>query len=109
MRQEQFEALYAEHWRAFETWLAQRTLPAKTRAKSPAPFPASQVPRRYREICRHLALARSRDYGAALVERLHRLAVAGHDVVYAAGGGFGARARAYLAGGFAREVRALKG
>ncbi|MBI3899745.1 MAG: stage II sporulation protein M [Gammaproteobacteria bacterium] len=108
MRQEQFEALYGERWQAFEDWLAHRELPRRKRQQQPAPLPSASVPRHYREICRHLALARARDYGTALVARLHRLAVAGHDVLYGAASGFWTRALAYLGGGFAADVRVLK-
>jgi uncharacterized membrane protein SpoIIM required for sporulation len=109
MRQEQFETLYAPRWRAFEEWLRQQALSRRERAACASPFASSEAPRRYREVCRLLALARSRDYGATLVERLHALATSGHDVIYGAPSGFLARMREYLTGGFAREVRALKG
>ena len=108
MRQEQFEALYGQRWREFESWLGQRVYSRRERDKEPAAFAAREVPRRYREICRHLALARARDYGASLVERLHHLAVAGHDAVYSAPSGLGARFRAYLMSGFAQDVRELR-
>lgn len=105
MRQEQFEAVYGPQWRAFEEWLAHRQLPGRARRTATPPFAAGEIPARYREMCRHLALARSRDYGTALVERLHRLAVEGHDALYGTPSGMWARVRSYLVAGFARDVR----
>lgn len=108
MKQEQFEAVYAPQWRAFEEWLTQSRLPRRVRRNAASPFPAAEIPQRYREVCRHLALARSRDYGAALVERLHRLAVEGHDALYGTPSGMWPRIRSYLIAGFARDVRRLR-
>jgi uncharacterized membrane protein SpoIIM required for sporulation len=108
VRQEHFEAIYGSQWRAFEEWLAQLQLNRRARREAAPPFPAAEIPRRYREICRHLALARSRDYGTALVERLHRLAVEGHDALYGTPSGIWLRVRAYLLMGFARDVRRLR-
>jgi uncharacterized membrane protein SpoIIM required for sporulation len=105
LKQEQFESLYAGRWQVFEAWLKLRELPGRQRAKKTPPFAGREAPRRYREICRHLALARSRDYGSMLVDRLHALAVTGHDVLYTAPSGWWRRVVDYLAGGFAREVR----
>jgi uncharacterized membrane protein SpoIIM required for sporulation len=105
MRQEQFEARFAARWDAFDRWLVFTRLPRRQRAKQQAPFGDEDMAPRYREICQHLALARSRDYGPAVTERLHRLALEGHDRLYGTPGGGVARFMAYLAGGFAREVR----
>lgn len=105
MRQEQFEARFSARWDAFEHWLAFTRLPRRQRAKQPAPFADDDMAPRYREICQHLALAQSRDYGPALTERLHRLALEGHDRLYGTPGGGLRRFGHYLASGFAREVR----
>jgi uncharacterized membrane protein SpoIIM required for sporulation len=105
MKQEQFEARFAAGWTDFEDWLARERLPAGERAKRPKPFAGREAPGRYREICAQLALARSRDYGPALVDRLHRLAQAGHDKLYGTPGGWWQEWMHFLAGGFARQVR----
>lgn len=105
MRQEQFETRFAARWDEFEQWLKHANLPRRQRAKHAAPFGASEMAPRYREICQQLALARSRDYGPAVTERLHRLALEGHDYLYGTPGGGVSRFIAYLSGGFAQDVR----
>lgn len=106
MKQESFEALYADQWRDFETWLAYRKKPKKLRQETTPPFTLSELPQRYRVLCRLLALARDRDFSLALVEHLHRLVQEGHDILYGSPGGFGQRLLAYIGGGFAVDVRA---
>lgn len=67
---------------------------------------AAELPRRFREVCADLALARSRVYGLPLVERLNTLVIRCHRVLYRGGGvGWEAVAR-FLAGGFSARVRA---
>ncbi|MCX9154747.1 stage II sporulation protein M [Niveibacterium sp. 24ML] len=105
MRQEQFEARFAARWDEFDLWLKHTRLPRRQRAKQATPFADVEMAPRYREICQQLALARSRDYGPAVTERLHRLALEGHDALYGTPGGGLSRFFAYLAGGFAQEVR----
>lgn len=105
MRQEQFEARFAARWDAFERWLTFAALPRRQQARQQAPFGDEDMAPRYREICQHLALARSRDYGPAITERLHRLALEGHDHLYGTPGGGLRRFLAYLSGGFPRDVR----
>lgn len=104
MKQEQFEQAHEPQWNAFEAWLAAQG--ARQRSATPPPFPEAEVPERYRQLCAHLALARSRDYGQALVARLHRLALEGHDLLYGTPGGWLQAFGDYLGGGFARAVRA---
>ncbi|WP_341677953.1 stage II sporulation protein M [Niveibacterium sp. SC-1] len=106
MKQEQFEARFTPEWEAFEAWLKHARLPGRARRKQPAPFAAAELPERYRQLCSQLALARSRDYGPAIVDRLARLAHQGHDVLYGTPAGWLRAWFAFLAGGFAREVRA---
>ncbi|NJR72202.1 MAG: hypothetical protein HC782_03885 [Gammaproteobacteria bacterium] len=47
-------------------------------------FAASEFPQRYRQLARHLALARDRQYGSELISRLERLVLAGHQQLYGA-------------------------
>jgi uncharacterized membrane protein SpoIIM required for sporulation len=94
MNQEEFVAQHAERWQAFENMLKVGT-PASD---------LSELPRRYREICHHLALARDRHYSSALMERLESLALAGHQALYGAHEGQGG-IRAFLFGGFPALVR----
>lgn len=108
MRQEQFEALHQADWAAFDRWLRAGTHVRRSSEKDNAPevFDASQAPKRYRQLCQHLALARERNFSLALVEHLHRMVQEGHDALYGARTGFIRQALRYLAGGFAAEVRA---
>lgn len=108
MKQEHFETLHAASWQAFEQYLASDTRQRKTRKPEP-PFAAAEFPQRYRAICQQLALARDRDYSLSLVNHLHRLVQSGHDVLYRAQAGFGARALRYATSGFAQDVRRNKG
>jgi hypothetical protein len=57
-------------------------------------------------VCQHLALARDREYSPDLVDRLNRLALRGHHLLYGARGRRGARALEFLVAGFPRLVRA---
>jgi uncharacterized membrane protein SpoIIM required for sporulation len=107
MRQELFEARYTERWQAFEATLAA----GRTRSKrdtlaeaSVEPLPPDEFPRRYREICHHLALSRDRHYSTALVGRLEQLALAGHQRLYGAQG-LGGSVREFLFHGFPALVR----
>lgn len=105
MKQDQFVARHAAEWQAFEAWLKHEQLPRRARRNKGEPFPGHEAPQRYRQLCAHLALARSRDYGPAIVDRLARLAHEGHDRLYRSESGWLRRAFSFLAGGFARQVR----
>jgi uncharacterized membrane protein SpoIIM required for sporulation len=108
VKQEDFERRFAPLWGEFEAWLERDTRRHETDPKvQPAAILAdSAVPQRYRVICQHLALARDRGYSADLVERLNRLALRGHRLLYGTRVESGSRAVAFIAGGFARAVRA---
>jgi len=71
VNQESFERARAAEWSDFEARLA--------RGAGDASFP-----QRYRRVCRDLALAEDRGFSAALVDRLNRLALAGHQRLYGA-------------------------
>jgi uncharacterized membrane protein SpoIIM required for sporulation len=75
LQQELFEQRYHTRWEAFAQWLegAQR---------KDAAAHVADVPRQYREVCQHLALARDRQYGSALIDRLHDLVLRGHQRLY---------------------------
>ncbi|GAB2905066.1 stage II sporulation protein M [Uliginosibacterium flavum] len=109
MKQEFFERQHAADWEAFEQWFAHARLRrTKQNALKQPPFPAHELPQRYRQLCQHLALARDRDYSLSLVEQLHQLVQQGHDTLYGAQGNFGQRAWRYASGGFAVDVRAMR-
>jgi uncharacterized membrane protein SpoIIM required for sporulation len=106
MKQAAFEERYRPQWEHFEAWLDRRE---KLRRR---PKPESEdlkdldVPAVYRQICQLLALARERQYSPELVDRLNRLALRGHHLLYGARGGQSVRFLAFIAGGFPSLVRA---
>jgi uncharacterized membrane protein SpoIIM required for sporulation len=110
VNQQDFEARFAPRWDAFETWLEQAgRWPGARGGQAPSEAGAlepAQVPARYREICQHLALAQDRQYSSELIERLSRLALAGHQRLYGARGHLGAPIRRFLLRGFPEAVRA---
>ncbi len=107
MKQQDFETRHAPEWDAFSGWLAQAKALRARKGETPASasLDPAQVPARYRELCQQLALARDRQYSAELIERLSRLALAGHQRLYGARGNAGARVAAFMLRGFPRAVR----
>lgn len=75
MRQQQFETQREERWQQFE-----RLLDALDR--SGGVDRQGEFPRRFRQICQDLALARDRLFTEELVLRLNRLALRGHEHLY---------------------------
>ena len=73
MRQAPFEAAHAGEWQEFDLFLEDRKNP---------PFDPALMPERYRRICHQLALAQDRRYSPDLVDRLNRLALRGHHLLY---------------------------
>ena len=107
MKQEAFEAAHEETWATFERWLAKLGGKpvtdkgvAASRAKIGREFPAM-----YREICHHLALARARRYSIALEQRLHLLALDGHQYLYRKRLPFLSAIGEFFAAGFPRAIR----
>lgn len=108
MRQAIFEARHARDWAQLEAWLDRHEKHHTLRkaAAGDGDLPDAAVPQTYRRICQHLALARDRQYSTELVDRLNRLALRGHHVLYGARGGRANHALEFLLGGFPRLVRA---
>ena len=97
MRQHQFEEGHAKEWDEFEKFLDQ---PKKL------PFPAEEMPPRYRRICQSLALAADRQYSPELVDRLNQLALRGHHALYRNRRRESQRVFEFLLAGFPALVRA---
>ncbi len=107
MKQVAFEEHYRRDWESFERWLD-----GKNRKTGQVPAPAQtddlqdqEIPRAYRVVCQMLALARERQYSPDLVDRLNRVALRGHHVLYGARGGHSTRLLQFFASGFPRLVR----
>jgi uncharacterized membrane protein SpoIIM required for sporulation len=97
MRQAPFEAAHAKEWQEFELFLDNQKTP---------PFDPAQMPERYRRLCYALALAQDRRYSPDLVDRLNRLALRGHHVLYENRRRQSGRVVEFMLGGFPRLVRA---
>src|SRR5215471_8351776 len=104
MKQQAFEAHYEVRWNEFADWL-KRSGDRRAKGGGKPALEAMDVPARYRELCQHLALARDRQYSADLIERLSRLALAGHQLLYGARGRGLDRLRNFLRADFPRAVR----
>jgi uncharacterized membrane protein SpoIIM required for sporulation len=106
MKQAIFETRYAQDWDRFDAWLQQREKSPRKKGAEPVTegMLDTEVPQLYRRVCQHLALARDRHYSPELVDRLNRLALRGHHVLY------GAQPRSmgaieFLLRGFPRLIR----
>ena len=98
IRQAPFEAAHAKEWQEFEAFLE-----SKTEAGRSIP---REMPERYRRLCYALALAQDRRYSPDLVDRLNRLALRGHHVLYENRRRQSGQVVEFVLGGFARLVRA---
>jgi uncharacterized membrane protein SpoIIM required for sporulation len=96
MKQAPFEAAHAHEWDEFERFLDR---------PQPPPFPAEEMPARYRRLCQSLALAADRQYSPALVDRLNELALRGHHALYQNRRRQTQRAVEFLLAGFPALVR----
>jgi uncharacterized membrane protein SpoIIM required for sporulation len=105
LNQDAVESRYEPEWAEVERWLDAL---ASTRRRTPpaARVPEQAVPKRYRVLCQHLALARDRQYSPGLVERLNRLVIRGHQLLYGAHPEAGPAVARFFASGFPRAVRA---
>jgi len=99
MRQAPFEAAHAREWREFDSFLENKT-------KAKPPFDPAEMPERYRRICHALALAQDRQYSPDLVDRLNRLALRGHHLLYENRRRQSGRVVEFMLAGFPRLVRA---
>ena len=107
MKQVVFEQRHAKEWEAFELWLDRNDQHLGKRKVAPSGVMADQeIPRAYRHICQLLALARERQYSPDLVDRLNRIALRGHHLLYGARSSSARPLVNFLATGFPRLVRA---
>lgn len=78
MNQDHFVNEHQALWRNFELWLDAQ---AKRQAAEP-PLEAAEIPHLYRRLCQHLAIARTRQYSAHIVDYLNDLVLRGHQYLY---------------------------
>lgn len=105
MKQAAFEERYGAQWERFERWLDRHERLRKRKTGTDPVLAEQDVPASYRRICQYLALARERQYSPDLVERLNRLALRGHHVLYGSRGGQSMRVLSFIAADFPRLVR----
>ncbi|MFO1430243.1 MAG: stage II sporulation protein M [Candidatus Competibacteraceae bacterium] len=79
MKQQLFEQRHSAFWQAFAERLE---LLERHREKSDAALAGAAFPAAYRQLCRHLAIARARAYSPLLLERLNQLALRGYQQLY---------------------------
>jgi uncharacterized membrane protein SpoIIM required for sporulation len=102
MTRETFVARHREEWAELSAMLE-----ALEKGRQPAgEADLAHLAQRYRTVCRHLALARQRAYGAQMTESLHRLALRAHRLLYGVRRGSLAALGAFFAQEFPRAVRA---
>ncbi len=80
MKQKQFENKYQEFWREFQELLTDNEKPKNKQHKNIAQ--KYSLPRNYRRVCNHLAIAKQRHYSPVLIERLHTLVLKGNEQLY---------------------------
>ena len=101
MNQEQFEQKNRDTWLAFERLMD--SLDKKANAESGEEL--DSFPQEYRRLCKHLALARDRQYSAHLVDELNTLVMRGHSRLYASQGSVGFTLSKLLIHDFPAAVR----
>jgi uncharacterized membrane protein SpoIIM required for sporulation len=89
-----------------DEWAELQALLDALERQSAGPEGLALLAQRYRSVCRHLALARQRAYGAEVTEALHRLALRGHRQLYGVRRGSLRALGALFARDFPRVVRA---
>lgn len=101
MKQQHFEKLHQARWQALEENLNRKPVSTTAEKTMQADFI-----RLYRQVCRHLALARQRRYTPYLVQRLNRLVLLGHQELYSARrDGILVRITQFVGGTFPQQVR----
>ena len=107
MKQEAFEAKFSPTWDTFEEWIAE--LSAVRRPFARDSFERAAIGRRfpamYRQVCHHLALARTRRYSIGLQQRLNQLALDGHQHLYRSRAPFFGAIGRFLANDFPAAFR----
>ncbi len=83
MSQESFVQRHSAEWTAFEASLTRVSVPVRFRRNTV--MQATQdtdFPQQYRRICHQLSLARRRRYSNDIIDRLNRMALRGHTLLY---------------------------
>lgn len=105
MKQRAFEERHAARWSAFSEQVAAIDALSGRRPLGDERDRLAGFPDAYRMICRDLAVAIERRYSPGLVDRLNRLALDGHRILYAHDTNLARRMRRFFARDFPRAVR----
>ena len=84
-KQEPFVKQHEALWQHFEEWLTYKANPhawKKQKGEQTSPPQMEDLPQQYRQICHHLAIAKSRLYSPLLIERLNQMVTLGHQYLY---------------------------
>lgn len=101
MKQLEFESLYAGLWSEIDILLSDTT---GADAASLAEFP-----QKYRQLCQHLAVAKSRRYSASLISHLNNLVQQGYETLYTESSRHKGGVMEFILYGFPAALRANKG
>lgn len=82
MKQQTFEHLHNSFWNEFEASIESLVGEFNKKYHASAEQDYEQFVQNYRLICQHYSLAKSRAYSNNLVERLHSMALQGHQILY---------------------------
>ena len=103
MRQLSFEQQYGAQWGRLRALLDDLDRPRRKRQLSKSELEC--LPKLYREVCNHYALARSRHYSPALEYQLHEMVLRGHRYLYSGRSASLWRLVTFIAFGFPRALR----
>ncbi len=81
MKQQTFEQIHSKFWDDFESALEVYNN-KNSGKKYSLNYPHERFVNDYRIICQHYSLSKSRAYSNNLIDRLHALAMGGHQVLY---------------------------
>lgn len=105
MKQRVFEEQRSTRWEEF-AGLVEKLDGSTGRRLAKADREAlASFPERYRELCRDLAVAQERHYSLPLLDRLNRLALDGHRILYTRDSNLVLRSVRFFAWDFPRAVR----
>ncbi len=105
MKQRVFEERNAARWAAFEELVKVLDDLGRSRPMGDDRDRLEGFPARYLAVCRDLAVATERRYSLRLVDRLNRLALDGHRILYTRDSNVALRAVRFFARDFPRAVR----
>lgn len=104
MKENRFVHTREEQWRAFENALTEYERKRKIKPNTSV----EELVRLYRSVSHDLSVARTRHYGAKLIDRLNALVIRGHNLVYVSRTGWIEKIYRFYANTFPREVRTHK-